>query len=209
MHPDYWKARWQEGRIGFHEGRPNRFLEEHVAQLGDARRVLVPLCGKAEDMAWLATHGHAVVGVDVAEPALRAFFDEHHLAYDESQHGEHLLLSSGPYALLAGDFFSIDQSVVGAVDAFYDRAALVALPSELRPEYVRTLRAVLPAGARGLIVTFEYPEAQMAGPPFSVREAEVRELYGAAHVELLSEAPVDFGPRLEQPALERAFLVTL
>jgi thiopurine S-methyltransferase len=209
MHPDYWKARWQEGRIGFHEGRPNRFLEQHVAQLGDARRVLVPLCGKAEDMAWLATHGHEVVGVDVAHAALRAFFDEHHLAYDESEHSEHLQLSSGPYTLVAGDFFSIDRSLVGAVDAFYDRAALVALPAELRPEYVRTLRSVLPASARGLVVSFEYPQDQMPGPPFSVGEAEIRALYGTAHVELLAEAPVDFGPRLKSPALERAFLVTL
>ena len=48
---DFWIARWAEGRIGFHEGRPNTFLTHHVARLGSHRRVLVPLCGKSEDLA--------------------------------------------------------------------------------------------------------------------------------------------------------------
>jgi hypothetical protein len=67
------------GQIGFHEGAPNAFLQEHVAKLGASRQVLVPLCGKSEDLAFLAARGHAVVGVELVEDAVRAFFSEHGL----------------------------------------------------------------------------------------------------------------------------------
>ncbi len=35
----------------------------------------------------------------------------------------------------------------------------------------------LPSGCRGLLITLEYPQAEKAGPPFSVAEAEVRGLF--------------------------------
>ena len=34
------------------------------------------------------------------------------------------------------------------------------------------------SGCRGLLITLEYPQHEKQGPPFSVPEAEVRELYG-------------------------------
>jgi thiopurine S-methyltransferase len=211
MDPAFWKSRWQEGRIAFHEGRPNHFLERHVARLGDDSRVLVPLCGKAEDMAWLAARGHEVVGVEVVEPAVRAFFSEHQLTAEEAEHGAFTSLSAGPITLLAGDFFATSTELLGAVGAFYDRAAVVALPTPMRRRYVEHLRSLLAPGTPGIVITFEYPQDQMQGPPFSVPEPELRELYTGAHVELLDEGPAGL-PRFKDTgtaAYERAFLVTL
>ncbi|MCY1185737.1 Thiopurine S-methyltransferase [compost metagenome] len=48
----------------------------------------------------------------------------------------------------------------------------------MRAAYVRHLGAILPPTQRGLLVTLEYPQEQMDGPPFAVLESEVRERYG-------------------------------
>jgi len=202
-----WFASWREGRIGFHEGRPNAYLERHAGRLGAGRRVLVPLCGKAEDLAYLASLGHQVVGVELVEDAVRAFFAEHGLAPAVTPHGPFTAYRAGAITVLAGDVFATTAALLGPVDAFYDRAALIALPADTRPRYVAHLRGLFPAGARGLVVTLEYPEERMEGPPYSVTEAEVRGLYAGAEVELLDAAEARSGKcrELGIPATVKCF----
>ena len=81
MNPEFWRQRWREGRIGFHRTEVMPLLERHWPTLGLAgdSRVLVPLCGKSLDMAWLAAKGHSVLGVDVSELAIEQFLSEHRL----------------------------------------------------------------------------------------------------------------------------------
>ena len=81
MDPAFWHSRWQEGRIGFHQDRPTPLLVEHWTSLGLAQgsRVFVPLCGKSLDMAWLASQGHRVLGVELSAMAVRAFYEEHYV----------------------------------------------------------------------------------------------------------------------------------
>lgn len=192
MEPDFWKARWEANQIGFHEGKPNRFLERHVARLGSKRRVLVPLAGKAYDLVFLAERGHSVVGVELSELAGRAFFEEQQLVTREERRGDFLWLASGAIALFIGDFFAATAELLGPLDGFYDRAALVALPPEMRDRYVRHLRSLLPSRVPGLVVTFEYDQASMSGPPFSVPESEVRHAFAGTVMELLAREPADF-----------------
>jgi thiopurine S-methyltransferase len=193
MDPEFWRARWEAGQIGFHEGRPNRYLERHAARLGSGQRVLVPLAGKAHDLAFLAGRGHDVIGVELSELAGRAFFHEHGLVPREEPRGEFLWLSSGGIQLFIGDFFAATRELLGPCDAFYDRAAIVALPADWRERYVSRLRSLVPDHAPGLVVTFEYDQSQMSGPPFDVPEAEVRRLFAGTTVELLAREPADFG----------------
>ena len=200
MDASFWFDRWREGRIGFHEGRPNRFLERHHARLGERRRVLVPLCGKADDLAYLAGLGHEVVGVELVEDAVRAFFAEHGLTPTV----ERGVYRAGAVTIVAGDFFATSRAVLGAVDALYDRAALIALPPDLRPRYAAHVRGLLPAGAPGLIVTLEYPPGHLDGPPFSVLEAELRALYPELPIEALDRAD---DPRRGAPVEERCFAI--
>jgi thiopurine S-methyltransferase len=184
-----WRARWRDGRIGFHEGRPNALLARHADRLAGARRVLVPLCGKAEDLAFLAGRGHEVVGVELAEEAVRAFFAEHALVPEVAPRGPLTAFTAGAITLLVGDVFATTPALVGPVDAFYDRAALIALPAELRGRYVAQLRGLLPAGAPGLVIAIEYDQARVAGPPFSVSEAEVRAHFAGCAIDKLADAP--------------------
>jgi thiopurine S-methyltransferase len=207
-----WLARWRDGRTGFHEGHPNVLLAHQIARLEGYRRVLVPLCGKAEDLAYLAAHGHAVVGIELAEQAVCEFFADHQLTPSITARGDFVEYTAGAITVLAGDMFAVTAALIGPIDALYDRAALIALPPDLRPRYVEQVCALLPAGARGLVITREYDQARMAGPPFAVMESELRSLYVGAAIELVEECPATDAGKCAQTgvsALERCFALRL
>jgi thiopurine S-methyltransferase len=212
MDPSFWRARWQEGRIGFHQGRPNAQLVKHVDRLGRPGRIFVPLCGKAADMAFLASRGHRVLGVELVESALRDFFREHDLEPEVATSDRFTTLRSGGLTLLAGDFFALEPGDLEGVTAAYDRASIVALPPETRARYVERLRVLLPKGAPILTVTFEYDASRFEGPPFSVDGTELCRLYGAdATIDLLDTGPIPPGGALAQAAVgavESCWLVT-
>ena len=180
MHPDFWLQRWSENRIGFHQDAPTPLLMEHWPGLGlpGGARVFVPLAGKSLDMLWLAAQGYQVLGVELSRQAVEAFFDEHGLTPErrESRYGVHY--TAGPIELIQGDAFDLDAGALAGCEGVFDRAALIALPPDLRRRYVHELYARLPSGCRGLLVTLEYPPHEKAGPPFPVDEDEVRDLYG-------------------------------
>lgn len=208
MEPTFWIDRWREGRIGFHEGAPNALLAKHHPRLVGPR-VLVPLCGKAEDLAFLAHHGHEVIGIELVEDAVRAFFAEHALTPEVRRQGATTAYTADAITILAGDFFAVEPADVGAIDEIYDRAALIALPPPMRRRYVEHLRTLAPAGTPVLLVTLEYPQDAAEGPPFSVPEDEVRALYASA---MLVDDRAATGGRLAErgiPARERCYLATL
>lgn len=178
MDADFWLARWREGRIGWHQDEVDRLLQKHWPGL-DARAgetVFVPLCGKSLDMAWLAGNGYPVLGVDLSLAACEAFFDELGAATDRREEAGIPCLQAQGVTLYAGDLFALPAELVGGASLVYDRAALIALPADMRPAYVDAVYGTLPAGARGLLITLEHPPGERGGPPFAVPEAEVRAL---------------------------------
>ena len=174
-----WKSRWVEGRIGFHQEQADSLLVEHwaVSVPDSAATVLVPLCGKSLDMLWLHQRGHKVIGVELSDIAIRAFFEENELDFEVSTSGVHQVFTGTGVAaglqLWCGDFFKLTQAQLGGVDALYDRAAIVALPPALRRSYVSQLDTLLSSAACGLMLTFDYPQAERGGPPFSVSFSDV------------------------------------
>lgn len=185
----FWEDRWAENKIGFHEGAPNSFLVTHHEVLAGAPRVLVPLCGKAEDLNWLAERGHKVVGVELVEDAVKAFFAEHKLEPVVTQRGSLVEYEAGAITIYAGDVFAATSDVIGQFDAIYDRAALVALPPDVRPRYAEHVRSLCLANARVLQICFEYPDGHREAPPFSVTEYELRHLYPGAKITHLETRP--------------------
>lgn len=179
MDEAFWADRWRTSRIGFHEGKANRFLERFADGCMPPRgqgRVLVPLCGKSVDLAFLAARGHAVLGCEIIEEAARAFFSEHQLAATETERAGFRLLTSGHITIAVGDALAVEPAIAGRASALYYRAALVALPPTMRESYVAALARVLEPGAPGLLITFEHDAA--GGPPFDVPRAEVERVYG-------------------------------
>ena len=78
MQADFWHARWANNQIGFHLDEINPYLMRHLSRLRlqAGERILVPLCGKTLDLAWLAAQGLEVLGVELSEKAVSDFFEE-------------------------------------------------------------------------------------------------------------------------------------
>jgi thiopurine S-methyltransferase len=185
MESSFWQTQWREGRIAFHRPEPNPWLVAHLDRLelgGDRRRVLVPLCGKSIDLGYLASHGAEVVGVELVDAAARAFFEEASLTPARTVDGPLVRYEAAGVEIVVGDFFALGVEDVGTFDAFFDRAAIVALPPEMRARYATTLRALTPR-ARGIFVTFEHDLAE--GPPFVVDAAEIAERFPDRAIEAL------------------------
>ena len=193
MNPDFWHQRWHDNQIGFHQAAPTPLLLKHWPSLGvpAGAKVFVPLAGKSLDMPWFAAQGHRVLGVELSELAVAQFFAENGLRPEirDTHYGRHY--EAGGIELILGDAFGLDADLLRDCDAVFDRAALIALPPELRRRYANELYAKLPAGCRGLLITLEYPQAERDGPPFSVPGDEVRALYGRDwDIDLLERRPI-------------------
>lgn len=193
MNEAFWHERWARNEIGFHLGEVNPYLLRHWPSLAlpNGARVLVPLCGKSLDVAWLVEQGFAVVGVELSEKAVRAFFDEQRLVPQVERRGAFQRFVAGRLEILCGDVFALGAAELEGCVAIYDRAALIALPLALRQRYVDHLTSLMPTGAELLLVTVEYDQAEMSGPPFSVPQQEVVQLYaGRWQLELLARHDV-------------------
>lgn len=193
MQADFWHQRWSENQIGFHQAAPTPLLLKHWPSLGIApgAQVFVPLAGKSLDMVWLASQGHRVLGVELSQLAVEQFFAEHDLRPDihQTKYGRHYVANG--IELICGDAFALDAGALRDCAAVFDRAALIALPPELRLRYAHELYARLPTGCRGLLVTIEYPQEEREGPPFSVPEDEVHALFANDwSIDLLERRPI-------------------
>lgn len=179
MEHHFWLERWKQDQIGFHQAEINQYLSEHWEQLGlpPGAPVFVPLCGKSLDMLWLREQGHPVLGVELSEKAVAAFFAENDIAADTRRDGDFMVYTSDDLELLTGDFFALRPQHLHGVCAVYDRASLIALPPPMRAAYARHMASLLPVGAHILLITMEYPAGALDGPPFSVSEEEVHTLF--------------------------------
>lgn len=210
MEHQFWLERWEKNQIGFHQSEINEYLSTHWEQLGlpDGAAVFVPLCGKSLDMLWLREQGHPVFGVELSEKAVAAFFEENGIPAEVRRQGEHADYIGEQLQLRAGDFFALKREDLGAIRAVYDRAALIALPPAMRADYARHMARLLPAGAHILLITMEYPEGALEGPPFSVTEEEVGRLFGEAFaVERWAMWQDADGPR-GMPVTEKVYTLT-
>lgn len=179
MDAAFWIQRWQQNLIGFHQSEVNRWLVEYWAPLvpDSATAVFVPLCGKTQDLLWLRERGHRVTGVELSPVAVEDFFGENGLQPEQRVEGSFRVCCVPQLKLLCGDFFDLSVEQITDVAAIYDRAALIALPHPLRVRYVERLTALFQPGTRMLLVAMEYPQSQMAGPPFAVEEEEIVRLF--------------------------------
>jgi len=195
MDLDDWKARWADGNTGWHEQAGNRFLRQWWPARADQSRVLVPLCGKALDLKWLAERGHEVVGVEISSVAVEAFFRENQIAYELDTAGafQRYRSNDGRIQVYCGDYFEFD---VGRFDALFDRAALIAMDAQARPAYLEHTKTLLKRHAARLVITLTYDQGLVTGPPFSVEAAEVRtawpDLEPVLEVEAIDSVPPKF-----------------
>lgn len=180
MEHEFWHERWAKSEIGFHQGTVNKFLSDHWAELAgeSAGATLVPLCGKSHDMWWLHDRGHPIIGVELSEVACKDFFTEASEKAIVSPGEPFIKFRHNGLELWCGDFFQLAAQELEHIRLVYDRAALIALPPEMREKYVKHLTMIIPDGAQIFLVTLDY-KTKIKAPPFNVSNEEVQALYGA------------------------------
>ena len=164
--------------------------------------IFVPLCGKSIDLVYLATHTGIsnVVGIDIVRNAAVDFASEHTeftiQEVDKQQCKEEeddtnnkigkdtttsiQKFKGNKLTILIDDLFKMPTN--NRYDIIYDRASIVAIKPSLRQEYVNLMGTLLQPGGSILLVTLDRrtttsEEAKNDGPPFSLDEKEIRQLY--------------------------------
>lgn len=207
MQHEFWHQRWEQNQIAFHKQDINPYLQRYWPRLSanPGGRVLIPLCGKTNDMIWLRAMGYEVIGVELSQLAVEAFFVENGLQPQIRIQGDFQVYEVDGLQIFCGDCFALRAADLGDIDAVYDRGALVALPPEMRVEYVSGLYAMLSANVEILLISFAYPQQDMPGPPFSVERQEIDSLYGHwCNIELLAtENALETESQFKQRGLTR------
>lgn len=206
MEPDFWLDVWKRSDIGFHQAEINAHLQEFWDRLGLAGEepVFVPLCGKSRDMLWLRSRGHPVLGVEISPLAVHSFFAENGLVPERRTRGGFGSFAVDGLEILCGDFFQLQAADLRGIVGVYDRASLIALPPLMRQSYAEQLLKILPSDAQILLVTMNYPQEQMSGPPFSLGEDEVKRLYAARYrvLPLFEKDILEESPRFRARGLQ-------
>lgn len=208
----FWHERWETKNIPFHETKPNPILVKHFGRLSLKKhaRVFVPLCGKTLDIGWLLGKGYQVAGAELSRIAVEELFAELGLKpkVEEAKKGGLLRFSGKNIDIFNGDIFGVTRAKLGRVDAIYDRAALVALPEEVRKRYAGHLRQIT-KGAPQLLVTYDYDQKAMEGPPFSISNVEVVDRYGKFYdLNLVASKLVPDGLKGKCAAIENVWALT-
>ncbi len=191
MDNQFWIDKWSRNDIGFHQKNAHPLLVKHLQSLNlpSHSRLFLPLCGKTLDIAWLLSQGYRVCGIELVEPAIEQLFSELKIKPQVKQTGKLKYYHAENIDIYVGDVFDLSSEILGAVDAVYDRAALVALPEELRNRYTAHLVGITHKAPQ-LLITFEYNQSETPGPPFAVSAAEVNRHY-ANHYQLKLLESVD------------------
>ena len=216
MNPEFWQQRWEEKQIGFNQSDINPLLMSYFDRLKLAKnsRILVPLCGKSIDMVWLIQQGYHVVGIELVETAVQEFFEEQSIAYQiiEPKTDSHIKCYQGEMngqsiSLWVGDIFELSVTDIGHIDAVYDRAALIAMPPDMRPRYSEHV-CQLSARASQLLLTLNYDQNERAGPPFSISAENIQHYYHEYyHITELEGEPSTLNAAPEMAVTEHVWLL--
>lgn len=211
MEADYWHDKWATGDIKFHQADYNPLMMKHFPTLGlvAGARVFVPLCGKTRDIAWLLEQGFAVVGAELNDTAVQELFAELGAVPKVTQVGALTRYAAPGLDVFVGDIFDLSADDLGHVDAVFDRAALVALPAEMRARYADHVMAIT-GRVPQFLLTFTYDQSTMDGPPFSITDKMVADYFAATYavktLEVFEIPPP--GLKGQVPAIETAWLLT-
>ncbi len=182
MDSQFWHDKWNANQIAFHQAQANPLLVKFIdlLSLNNGDTVFVPLCGKTLDIAWLLSKGYKVVGVELVELAVQQLFEalgEQPKITKVSKLKQYQLDS---LMIFVGDIFDLTTPLLGQIDAVYDRAAFVALPPEMRVSYSSHVNQISQQAPQ-LLISYQYDQALMAGPPFASTPQDIADNYGSLY----------------------------
>lgn len=209
MDASFWHQKWRENKIAFHKSEANPLLVSYFKALSLAKgsRVFLPLCGKTLDIHWLLSNGYRVAGAELSKIAIEQLFAELGVEPTISKVGEVDHYSATNLDIFVGDIFNVSRKMLGLVDAIYDRAALVALPEEMRNRYTAHLMEIIDKAPQ-LLICYEYDQSCTEGPPFSISNQEVNQHYSERYnLTLIASTPVPGGLKGKCAAKENVWLL--
>ena len=134
-------------------------------------RSLVPGCGRGYDVTALATKDRYVLGLDIAETAVRAAKERR----DSLPDNECLLKSNADFQTTS--FFDLDGSTIeNKFDFIYDYTFLCALDPSVRPQWAQKMAELVKPQGELLTLIFPIREPDDKGPPFQVSMELYKEL---------------------------------
>jgi thiopurine S-methyltransferase len=209
MDASFWHQRWEKNDVAFHESEANPLLVKYFKEISLVKgsRVFLPLCGKTLDILWLLSNGYRVAGAELSKIAIEQLFME--LGVEPKILGvggvDHY--SAQNIDIFVGDIFHLSSKMLGLVDAIYDRAALVALPEEMRNRYTANLMEITDKAPQ-LLICYEYDQSLMEGPPFSISNEEVNQHYRDSYdLTLIASTNVPGGLKGKCAAKENVWLL--
>lgn len=207
MDAEFWKKRWQNNQIGFHQSQVNPYLVHHITRLGlpEQARIFVPLCGKTLDIGWLLEQNLRVCAAELSVIAIEQLFASLNLPYQILTKGSLQHYQAQHLDVYVGDIFNLDQSILGEIDGVYDRAALVALPHNMRIQYVQHVIRLTHAAPQ-LLINYSYDQTQFEGPPFSISDTELLQLYQSYSTKQLLETEILTHDNLNQRMSESGII---
>jgi SAM-dependent methyltransferase len=183
----FWDLRYEARFAPWDAGKVPARLRAYVEGAGAPRRVLIPGCGSARDVAFLAAAGWNVVGIDFSAEAVA-------LARRE--------LGAHAERVRQADFFApmaeapFDMVAEAPFDMVYERAFLCALPRRLWADWGRRVGELIVPG--GTLAGFFYFDEGERGPPFPLHaQAELDALLSPAFERLEDAAVGDSIPVFE------------
>lgn len=209
MEPTFWHNKWKKNDIGFHNDHVHPLLAKHWQRLNvvQGSRIFIPLCGKTTDITWLLSQGHQIVGVELSQYAINQLFNDLGVVPHINHIGNFTHYQSENIDIYVGDIFDLTTELVGAIDAVYDRAALVALPFTMRTRYSKHLLSITQSAPQ-IVICFEYDQRQIDGPPFSIDHHELRQHYARFYrLNFIEAVNVEGGLKGKVTATETVWLL--
>ncbi len=171
--PAFWDVRFDASYTPWDQGGVPQSLANYVKQNPAPKRTLIPGCGSAHEVRFLAERGWDVTAIDFSPAAVA--------------HAKQLLgaLADRVYEM---DFFG-EPLRHQRFDAIYERAFLCALPRQLWAQWARRVTEIIPEA--GLLIGFFFFATDEKGPPFGISPDALSELLCPAFELIETSMPID------------------
>lgn len=155
---DFWEVRYQENFTPWDAGRVPRLLADHVNGWPGPQAALVPGCGSAHEVGFMAEKGWNVLAIDFSPAAVAA---------------AQSVLGAHAGRVRQADFFG-GELQPGSFDFVYERAFLCALPRRMWKDWGTRMAELIAQGGR--LAGFFYFDDGERGPPFGLHAGELEPL---------------------------------
>ncbi len=170
--PNKWEEDYQRKTDGWDLGGPTPALK-NIASSDRFKpgRMIVPGAGRGHDAREFARHGYQVTAVDFSPYAV--------------QEMQRLAEPAAPLKILQHDLFSLPSELDSSFDYWLEYTCFCAIDPKRRKEYADLVERMLTH--QGIYIDLAFPlDGRSGGPPFSVSESEIFELFSARGFKLLS-----------------------